>query len=112
MLHDIEIFKREAQALGVDPNSLEEFSYWIQASNKKAWIEPLKSSQASDETWVTKNHPELFDGKHPLYCYSDDEMKENGIIIIGSTPITHNFVKNFKMSFEDKYGPEDEQGEV
>jgi hypothetical protein len=112
MLNIIEVFKREAQALGVDDNSVKEFSYWIAAnSHKHAWIEPLKSDQASDETWITKNHPELFDGKHPMYAYSDDEMKENGIIIIGSTPITKNFVKNFKLNFEDKYEPEDKTGE-
>ncbi len=108
----VDSFRKEAMALGVDPNSLEEFLYWLEPrTSRHAWIEPLKSDQASDETWVTKNHPELFDGKHPMYAYSDDEMKENGIIILGSTPITRNFVKNFKINFEDKYGPDDEQGE-
>lgn len=100
----VDSFRREAEALGVDPNSLEEFLYWLEPkASKHAWIEPLKSDQASDETWVMKEHPELLSGRHPLYAYSDDELKDHGIIIIGSTPVTKNWVKNFKLNFEDKY---------
>lgn len=113
MLKLIEAFKREARALGADENSIEEFSYWVESSlNKQAWIEPLKSDQSSEESWIRKEHPELFDGKHPLYCFSDDEFKENGIILIGSTPITKNFIKNFKLNFNDQHEEkQDEQGE-
>lgn len=96
--------KIEVEKSNLDKVSIHDLKLWIESSiNKKAWIEPLKSSQNSDETWVTKNHPELFDGNHPLYVYSDDELKEHDLIIIGSTPISHNYVKNFKLTFDDKY---------
>ena len=108
----IDSFRKEAEALGVNPNSLEEFSYWIESSlNKIAWIEPLKSDPSHDESWIMKEHPELLDGRHPMYAFTDDEFKENGIVLVGSVPITKNFIKNFKLTFEDKYVKEEEQGE-
>jgi hypothetical protein len=112
MIKLIESFKIEARALGVDENSIEEFTHWVESSMiKSAWIEPLKSDPSHDESWIMKEHPELMQGRHPLYAFSDDEFKANGIILVGSVPITKNFIKNFKLSFADKYEEQEEQEE-
>jgi hypothetical protein len=115
MIKLIETFKVEARALGADENSIEELIYWVEASlPKEAWIEPLKSDPSHDEAWIMKEHPELLQGRHPMYAYSDEEFKANGIILVGSVPITKNFIKNFKLNFADKYPEQeekDEQGE-
>lgn len=94
-----------------NPNSIDEFKLWLEARNRHAWIEPL-GDEDTLRTYLKENHPESLDGNHPVYLFVDESFEEHKLMLVGSTPITLNFLKNFKRLYnETEQEREDEAAE-